>query len=110
VHTWPSATSATQGTPTARPRKPRSGVDAASRPTVRGMRLPPLPLDSWRDTCATLHRWLQIVGKVQLALTPRTNHFWNAALQITPRGLTTPAMAAGDRTLALEADFVEHLL
>ncbi len=33
---------------------------------------PALPLDVWRDTYATLHMWTQIVGKLCLALTPRT--------------------------------------
>ena len=31
---------------------------------------PALPLDSWRETCATLHMWTQIVGKVRMRLTP----------------------------------------
>ena len=31
---------------------------------------PPLPLEPWKDTLATLHMWTQIVGKVCLALTP----------------------------------------
>ena len=39
---------------------------------------PALPYDAWRDTCATLHRWTQIVGKVRLALTPWINHSWHA--------------------------------
>src|SRR5262249_37572477 len=49
-------------------------------------RWPPLPLAAWRDTYATLHMWTQIVGKVCLALTPRTNHWWNVAFQISARG------------------------
>jgi hypothetical protein len=36
---------------------------------------PPLPLETWKDTCATLHMWTQIVGKVRLALTPLVNHW-----------------------------------
>ena len=43
---------------------------------------PPLPLEAWRDTYATLHMWTQIVGKICLALSPRTNHFWNVAFQV----------------------------
>lgn len=27
---------------------------------------PALPLDGWRETCATLHSWTQVVGKVCL--------------------------------------------
>src|SRR5919107_674812 len=59
-------------------------------------RWPPLPLDGWRDTYSTLHMWTQVVGKICLALTPLTNHFWNIAFQITPRGLTTPTMTVAD--------------
>ncbi len=56
---------------------------------------PGLPLDSWRDTCATLHMWTQIVGKVRLRLTPLVNHWWNVPLYVTARGLTTSAMPYG---------------
>src|SRR5262245_53673871 len=69
---------------------------------------PPLPLDAWRDTYATLHMWTQIVGKIALALTPRMNHFWNVALQITPRGLSTPLLRHGTRTFTMTFDFVAH--
>ncbi len=71
---------------------------------------PPLPLDRWQETYATLHLWTQIVGKVALALTPRMNHFWNVALQVTPRGLASPSMNAGDRVLTITFDFVTHKL
>ena len=73
---------------------------------------PELPLDRWRDTCATLHMWTQIVGKICLALTPRVNHFWNIAFQVSSRGLVTPAMAygGGQRTLNMTFDFVSHEL
>jgi hypothetical protein len=54
--------------------------------------------------------WMQVVGKVVLALTPRTNHFWNIAFHLTPRGLATLPMTAGDRTLSIAFDFVDHRL
>jgi hypothetical protein len=69
---------------------------------------PALPLDDWRDTRDTLQLWTQIAGKICLALTPRVNHFWNIALQITSRGLTTLPMPAGERTFTLMFDFVSH--
>jgi hypothetical protein len=81
----------------------------ASTPVAAGT-WPKLPLDEWRDTCATLHMWTQVVGKVCLALTPRTNHFWNIAFQITPRGLSTPSMTYGGRALTITFDFVAHKL
>ncbi len=31
---------------------------------------PSLPFSEWQDTCATLHMWTQIVGKIRLALEP----------------------------------------
>src|SRR5512142_615996 len=69
---------------------------------------PPLPLDEWKDTCGTLHMWTQIVGKVRLALTPKTNHWWNVALYVSSRGLTTSAIPYGDRVFEIEFDFLEH--
>ena len=71
---------------------------------------PALPLDAWRDTCATLHMWTQIVGKVCLALSPRTNHFWNVAFQVTSRGLATTSLTTGERALTVSFDFVIHHL
>src|SRR3954462_4538631 len=71
---------------------------------------PALPLDVWRDTYATLHMWTQVVGKVCLALTPRTNHFWNVAFHLTTCVLATPALIVGERALTLVFDFVTHRL
>lgn len=73
-------------------------------------RWPPLPLDGWRDTYATLHMWMQIVGKVCLALTPLTNHFWNIAFHFTPRGLTTLPMRADGGTFTMAFDLSDHQL
>jgi hypothetical protein len=71
---------------------------------------PPLPLDAWRDTRDTLQMWTQMVGKICLALTPRVNHFWNVAFQITSRGLMTPALPCEGRTFTMTFDFLEHAL
>jgi hypothetical protein len=71
---------------------------------------PALPLDEWRDTYATLHMWTQIVGKTRLALAPMENHWWQVALYVTPRGLTTSAMPSRARTVAAEFDFIDHQL
>lgn len=71
---------------------------------------PPLPLDAWRDTYATLHMWTQVVGKVCLALTPLVNHFWNIAFRVTARGLSTPPMNAAGSVMTMTFDFVEHQL
>ena len=71
---------------------------------------PELPFAAWRDTCATLHLWVQMVGKTRLALAPMENHYWQVALYLTPRGLTTSPMPEGTRTFAVDFDFIEHVL
>ena len=71
---------------------------------------PPLPLDAWRDTYATLHMWTQVVGKLALGLSPLTNHYRNTALQVTPRGLATLALTADHRSVTATFDFVAHQL
>ena len=71
---------------------------------------PALPLERWRGTYDTLHMWTQIAGKICLALTPRMNHYWNIAFQVTPRGLATPTMTSGDRTFTMTFDLVAHEL
>jgi hypothetical protein len=71
---------------------------------------PSLPLDSWKDTYATLHLWTQIVGKVRLALTPLVNHWWNVPLYVTARGLTTSLIPYGERSFELRFDFLKHQL
>lgn len=69
---------------------------------------PALPFEGWRDTLETLHRTAQIVGKIQLALTPVINHFWNVTLRVTARGLATSALCSNERTFDIEIDLVEH--
>lgn len=69
-----------------------------------------LPLDAWRDTCATLHLWTQIVGKVRLALTPWVNHSWHATLYVTARGLTTSPIPYDSRVFQIDFDFIDHVL
>jgi Family of unknown function (DUF5996) len=71
---------------------------------------PPLPLEEWKDTCATLHMWTQIVGKVRLAQTPLVNHWWNVPLYVSARGLTTTAMPYGSTFFEMEFDFIDHNL
>lgn len=65
---------------------------------------PKLDWPQWAETAATLHMFLQIVGKTRLALTPLQNHWWNVALYLTARGLTTSAMPV-DRGMLLDIEF-----
>src|SRR5882762_6807461 len=71
---------------------------------------PALPLSSWKDTCATLHMWTQVVGKVRLALTPLVNHWWNVPLYVSTRGLTTSPIPYGGGTFEILFDFLAHEL
>jgi hypothetical protein len=71
---------------------------------------PELPYAAWKDTCSTLQLWTQVVGKVRLALTPWLNHSWHVTLYVTARGLGTPPIAVGGRDLAIEFDFIDHVL
>ncbi len=71
---------------------------------------PELPQGAWSDTCATLQLWMQIVGKVRMALVPAINHSWNVTLYPTVRGVTTRPMAHGTRILQIDFDFLEHML
>ena len=71
---------------------------------------PRLPLDSWKDTYATLHMWTQIVGKIRLGLTPLVNHWWNVPLYVSARGLTTSRISYGQRAFELWFDFLRHEL
>jgi hypothetical protein len=71
---------------------------------------PELPLAAWRETCATLHLWTQIVGKIRLARTPWLNHSWHVALYVTPYGLATSPIPDGTRTFQIDFDFIHHHL
>jgi hypothetical protein len=71
---------------------------------------PSLPHSEWSDTCATMQMWMQIVGKVRLALTPPLNHTWNVTLYPTVHGLTTSPMPCGNRFMQIDFDFLAHSL
>ena len=72
--------------------------------------LPALPFDSWKETQATLHMWMQVVGKVRMKLTPLVNHWWNVPFYMTARGMSTSAMPYNQRTIEVQFDFIEHKL
>lgn len=71
---------------------------------------PELPYEDWKDTCATLHLWLQMAGKVRLAQSPWVNHQWHVTLYVTARGLTTSAIPHGTRVFQLDFDFIDQRL
>jgi hypothetical protein len=71
---------------------------------------PELPWREWGPTVATLHLWLQIVGKVRMALTPPLDHWWHITLYVTDRGLTTSPIPIQGRTFQVDFDFIDHRL
>lgn len=71
---------------------------------------PELNYAEWKPTYETLHRWLQIVGKLRLCKSPWLNHSWHTTFLVTSRGLTTTAIPLGDRILTVDFDFIDHHL
>jgi hypothetical protein len=71
---------------------------------------PALPLEAWSGTYRSLHMWMQIVGKIALAKAPPLNHSWAVALQVTSRGLSTRMLSHGQRSFAMQFDFIDHEL
>lgn len=71
---------------------------------------PTLPYPAWKDTCATLHLWTQIVGKIRLVQTPWVNHSWHVAYYLTARGLTTSPIRYGERVFQIDFDLIDHRL
>ena len=69
---------------------------------------PELHVAAWRDTYATLLLYSQIVGKIRLALAPKTNQWWNVTLFVNARGLTTPPIPYGDRLFTIAFDLIDH--
>lgn len=69
---------------------------------------PALPYDEWKDTYATLHMWMQVVGKVALAQAPPINHCWGVAFHVTANGFSTQLLPHDARSFAIEFDFVTH--
>jgi hypothetical protein len=67
-------------------------------------------LAEWRESCVTLHRFTQVVGKIRLACTPWINHSWHVTLYLTARGLTTGPMSHGEHVFQLDFDLVDHEL
>ncbi|WP_223263293.1 DUF5996 family protein [Arthrobacter sp. NamB2] len=71
---------------------------------------PELRVADWQDTQATLHMWMQVVGKIRMAHAPLVNHWWQVPLYVTPRGLGTSSIPYGHGMFDLEFDVVAHRL
>ncbi len=71
---------------------------------------PALHYPNLKDTLATLHLWLQMVGKIRLRKTPWINHSWHVTLYVSPRGLTTGSVPYERGVFSLEFNFLQHQL
>ena len=71
---------------------------------------PELPFSAWQESCATLHLYSQIVGKIRLALSPWVNHSWHTPLYVSINGLSTRLIPYRDRAFEIEFDFNRHEL
>jgi hypothetical protein len=69
---------------------------------------PEIPFEAWRETCAALHLYTQMVGKYRLARTPWVNHSWHATLYVSSRGLTTSLIPDSPGAIEIAFDLVEH--
>jgi Family of unknown function (DUF5996) len=72
--------------------------------------LPSLPLEDWKDTKETLHRYVQIVGKVRLENSPFRNHWWHVPLYVSTRGLTTSPIPYRNITFEISFDLMDNRL
>jgi hypothetical protein len=71
---------------------------------------PALPYPEWRDTRDTLHMYMQVIGKLRLALSPFEPEWTNVPLYLTARGLTTSPIPEGLRAFDAEFDLIDHVL
>jgi hypothetical protein len=71
---------------------------------------PSLPREAWQPTSDTLHMWTQIAGKVKLALCPWLNEWWEVALSVTARGITTGNIPLRGGVFQIDFDFSDHAL
>jgi hypothetical protein len=81
---------------------------ASNLTTPKSESWPALPLAEWKDTCDTLHMWLQIAGKVRLELSPHINHWWEVPLYVSARGLTTSPIPYDRGIFEINFDFIDH--
>src|SRR5262245_21869410 len=71
---------------------------------------PDIPYEAWRETCAGLHLYTQIIGKYRLARTPWVNHSWHATLYVQARGRTSSIVPDGPWGIEPELDLIDHVV
>ena len=65
---------------------PAEPEDSMSEQLSREQAWPATAARSWADSCATLHMWTQIVGKIRLRESAPINHGWHSTLYVTRAG------------------------
>ena len=73
-------------------------------------RWPELPYEDWRETRDTLHMFMQIVGKVRLALEPMEPQWAQVPLYLTARGLNTSPIPHPGGPFDIDVDFIDHVV
>lgn len=71
---------------------------------------PPLPTAAWDNTRVTLHLYLQLIGKIMLALKVRRNHWWHMTFKFNTHGLTTGRIPFPEGFVEISFDFINHQL
>lgn len=69
---------------------------------------PKLDYVSWRETCAALHLYTQVIGKYRLARSPWINHSWHATFYVSARGLTTSIVPDTPGGIEILVDLIDH--
>ena len=68
---------------------------------------PKLDYTADKGTIETLHLLLQLIGKLPLRLHPWVNHSWHVTLRMTPSGVVTRSLPAGERHFSATMDFLD---
>ncbi len=71
---------------------------------------PELPYEAWRPTRDTLHMYLQVVGKVRLALAPMEPQWAQVPLYVTARGLNTSPIPHPAGVFDIDVDLIDHVV
>jgi Family of unknown function (DUF5996) len=71
---------------------------------------PDLPYEAWLPTRQTLHMYMQIIGKVRLALAPMEPQWGQVPLYLTARGLNTSPIPHPAGIFDIDIDLIDHVV
>ena len=71
---------------------------------------PELPYEAWLPTRETLHMYLQVIGKVRLALAPMEPQWGQVPLYLTARGLNTSPIPHPAGSFDIDVDLIDHVV